>query len=115
MRRMIAAVLVSLAVSGPAWGMDGNKLYSYCSDTSRFESGVCMGVIVGNIDAMKAISTYSKSTKWLRNYFCLPLNATNGQLVEIVIKYLKGHPETRHTRASDEIYIALQKAFPCKR
>ncbi len=39
---------------------------------------------------------------------------TNGQVRDVVVKYLKDHPEERHFLASILAVKALSKAFPCK-
>lgn len=46
---------------------------------------------------------------------CYPSDVTNGQTVEIVIKYIKDHPEEWHKRAPDLVYKALAPTFGCKK
>ncbi len=40
-----------------------------------------------------------------------PSGVTVGQMTDIVVQYLKAHPEQRHFVASDLVYIALKIAF----
>ena len=46
-------------------------------------------------------------------YFCVPTDASDGQLVKVVTKYLNEHPEELHTDAAGLVANALQDAFPC--
>jgi len=46
--------------------------------------------------------------------FSSPKGVTTTQLADIVKKYLKEHPETRHENACDLVRKALQEAFPLK-
>ena len=39
---------------------------------------------------------------------------TVGQLVEVVVNYLRDHPEARHYAANSVAGVALKQAFPCK-
>lgn len=48
-----------------------------------------------------------------RQRFCTPDNVTNGQMEDIVVKYLKDHPDERHMLAAILVVKAMTKAFPC--
>jgi hypothetical protein len=45
---------------------------------------------------------------------CISGEITNGQLVDVVKKYLEQNPETRHLHRSTLVFRALSGAFPCK-
>lgn len=45
--------------------------------------------------------------------FCVPENATNGQIQLVVTKYLRDHPERLHQSAKFLIPDAMTDAFPC--
>jgi len=45
---------------------------------------------------------------------CIPASSQAGQLKDIVVKYLRDHPETRHFEAYALVYVALGQAFNCK-
>jgi len=61
----------------------------------------CVGYIIGVVDAS--------------NLVC-PENTVNvGQLSDIVIKYLKENPATRHYNATGLVQISLAPLFPCKK
>ena len=44
---------------------------------------------------------------------CIPQRATSGQLADVLINYLRGHPETRHKEIGTLAMYAFKKAFPC--
>lgn len=45
--------------------------------------------------------------------FCRPENTENGQLVKIVLKYIRQNPKDAHQPTKFVAMRALQKAFPC--
>ena len=46
-------------------------------------------------------------------YFCVPTDASDGQLVKVVTKYLNEHPEDQYLSAGGAVANALHEAFPC--
>ena len=48
-----------------------------------------------------------------RQLFCPDPSMENGQIVDVVVKYLKDHPENRHSDAAILVAVALMKTFPC--
>lgn len=46
--------------------------------------------------------------------FCRPDDIENGQLVRIVVKYIRDAPEFAHLPAPSLIINAMRKAYPCK-
>jgi Ssp1 endopeptidase immunity protein Rap1a len=80
----------------------GNDLYEKCiSPPKTIESAYCIGYVSGVADT-------------LTNGTCIPQTATVGQASDIVVKYLREHPEYRHVPASILAAWALLDAFPCK-
>jgi hypothetical protein len=49
------------------------------------------------------------------SYFCLPSAVTNGQVIEVFVKYVNEHPEKLHLSSSTQLTDALLQYFPCKR
>jgi hypothetical protein len=43
----------------------------------------------------------------------VPHSVTNGQMIDIAVKYLKDRPEERHLSAAILVVEAMTKAFPC--
>jgi len=116
-------VAVSLFVASPVMAelgiyfTDGNSLQKNCIETEKettinnaLPSGLCLGYIRGVSDLHSTLSRNLLP----KPLFCSPKNATAGQLVKIVIKFLNEHPEIMlHEPASGLVLCALIEAFPC--
>jgi hypothetical protein len=90
----------------------GNTLLEECTrGGGGVPSPYCSGYIHGASDA--AQSTVRALGK-KNGPFCLPRDASGSQIVDVVIKYLRDHPEERHYFAADEVTLALVAAFPCQ-
>ena len=88
---------------------DGNWLYNQCeAGQNTVDFSFCLAYVTGATDAWVDAQVVSKT-----KYFCLPKNGTVGQIVDVVRKYLRDHPETRQYAADSEIEAAIQTAFPC--
>jgi hypothetical protein len=46
---------------------------------------------------------------------CIPVAATGTELRDVMIKYLKNHPEDQHLKAATIASRAFMKAYPCSR
>jgi hypothetical protein len=70
--------------------------------------GIVDGVETGNLTTMIQMrpTTVPKS-------FCRPDSVENGQLVKIVLKYVRENPEEAHQPTRFVALWAFQKAFPC--
>jgi hypothetical protein len=112
----IAGVVVSLWRSG-AWGevrMDGNELMRRCGfSRTSYEYGFCFGSIIGVAELVSALNILGLIEG--RQSACVPANAANGQIVDVVKNYLRDNPAQRHMMASGLIVAALIQAFPCQR
>jgi hypothetical protein len=106
----------------------GNDLLEACSMPDNLAAeGYCIGYVVGAIEGMKlgAVSVLAfiapeqsgvEHLDRMSNIalnFCIPADASNRQLVEVVVKYLRENPETRHETARTLIHSALVESFPC--
>jgi hypothetical protein len=81
----------------------GNRLLGYCTTSAPGPAEmVCLGYVEGVADDMEA-----------KRMICLPAHVTTGQLEDIVVRYLREHPESRHLVASELIAGALLETFPC--
>ena len=88
--------------SVPFW--DGNNLYEICtSPKGSPKMSLCLAYVMGASDAFQ-----------FARVICPPKELTNGQTVDVVVKLLRDHPETRHSSAPSEVATALMRAFPCK-
>ena len=108
MIRIVFATAALLAAS-PAMAqrvstIDGNKLLGFC--TSKTPDG-CDAYISGVADTIAAEGKAKAPA-------CIPPAVTGTQLRDVVIKFIKSHPETRQLKAGVLTIRALSAAFPCK-
>jgi hypothetical protein len=87
--------------------LDGNILWGLCSSPTDSEGGVACRVYVAGVADTFAVYAPHK--------FCLPANATEIQIADVVTKYLRDHPESRQYTAESEVEAALSVAFPCRK
>ena len=81
----------------------GNEIFQRCnSDIGTPDSVGCVGYVAGIADALT-----------LTNTICVPTDVSVVQVRDIVLKYLREHPERRHYNASGLAATALVSAFPC--
>ena len=110
--------LFVLSMSVYVEAMTGNKLMENCekydvevSQQDYTETGYCAGYITGTIYGMG----YFISFLDYENRFCMPTkNLQHGQMVKVVIKYLKDNPQRLHENYTHLIFSAVSEAFPCK-
>ena len=108
MKKLLIIFGLSLGLSSPALGgyYTGNDLYADCQkDADLWKRYRCMGYVtaISDMHDVYNISTTS----------CVPLGATVGQLMDVVTAYLRDNPQKRHAPASQQVTLALSKAFPC--
>ena len=108
MRYLIALLLVVLISSYPdtgraQTGTTGNELLNNCTSKTPMWKTFCLGYVAGIRDALP------------RNIACIPKAVTIGQLQDIVLKYLREHPESRHRGRYPLVVRAYREAFPCAR
>jgi Rap1a immunity proteins len=106
------------------WGIvTGTVLYSWCSSkidgggneavANYVEQERCSGYIVGVSDAIGGFLYATKARA-----VCLPIDATGQrgkQIRDVVVKYLKDHPELRIRLAATLVTEALLDAWDCSK
>jgi hypothetical protein len=111
MKRLIClcvAVIVLGAV--PAGAMTGNELRNDAHKGGESFSFI-HGFIEGTISGFGLCALASTN----KNPFCFPKGVTQGQTINVVLKYLDDHPEELHEPASILILKAVKTAWPCKK
>lgn len=101
-KRALLAAAVVLGVSSPTWAMTGNELREYC--TTRWD--LCHGFIVG---AAWMFRFEMQSV----NPICFGDGVTWDQVHDVVMNYLKDHPEVGQEHAIVVITWAIREAFDC--
>jgi hypothetical protein len=70
-----------------------------------YMQGECVGIIRGLVDAAHLQPP---------SPLCVPDDATNGQMVRVVVSYIDRHPERMHQSFAYLAFDALKEASPCK-
>lgn len=115
--RALCVILMLLGAISPtpavAGFKTGNDLLRECEagdgpKPSMLMWGTCAGYVIGAADAIGFWTAVEDGQS------CIPTSSQAGQLRDIVVKYLRDHPETRHFEAYALIHVALGQAFSCK-
>jgi|ETNmetMinimDraft_35_1059890.scaffolds.fasta_scaffold260560_1 hypothetical protein len=117
MKGLVLALGVGLAVlftasEGRAGFLMGQALHKECSaDGGSCGESTCMAYILGVVDAGVGVG---RRIEWQGGWSaCIPKGVTGNQMVEVVKKSLRAHPEDWHTQANGLVARALNEAFPC--
>ncbi len=109
MRYFIALALVICAfavMARPAGAQfyTGNKLHEVCNatDETRILAAACVGYVTGAFDFLV----------W-RKEACVPNTVSMAHLTDVVITYLKAHPDKRHLVAAEIVAAVTTSAWPC--
>jgi hypothetical protein len=120
-------LISSCLVAQDDWKADGDSLLTKCSLAVRAFDGeklssadaaagsFCVGYILGSHDTdymVQMLEEHEKIT--LLKHACSPSNASTGQMVRVVVKYLRDNPERLNMPASVLITDAIRSSFPCK-
>ncbi|MFV0645597.1 MAG: Rap1a/Tai family immunity protein [Sphingomonadaceae bacterium] len=109
------------AVSSPGLSQDivmsmnttGNDLYARCTAPAKNKTGnadfsFCQGYIFAASDYYATMAANTGSDA------CYKTGATNGQLVDLTIKYLQDNPGERHRPANFAVMAVIGQLFgPC--
>ena len=95
---LVLVLVAGTAQAGTFW--DGNKLLSKLRGET-IEQMQALGYIMGAADAMDTVVV------------CAPLNATAGQMQDMVKNYLDNYPAVRHLAADSIISVVLGRVWPC--
>lgn len=91
--------------SGSAWLESCTQKYSEALYV------LCLGFVQG-AEAAHDIDT---RVGGMPPFFCMPQQVSYGQMVQVVVKYLKDRPQELHEPFGALVYKAFRQAFPCPR
>ena len=125
-KTLLACFLLVIANTSKAQQISGNELLETCTSENQVMAGFCIGYIIGysegapwgtSLALTQAMTDLDTATlNVLSNSVlgsCVPVDASNKQLRDVVLKHLRNNPETRHTSARTLIWSAYSEAFPC--
>jgi len=113
MVRAFLVVLVLLGATSSAMAASWQDIAADCKKAAAgpggitrvdiaFAAGFCMGIVEGALWSLP------------RTDFCLPKDATTGQGLKVLVKYIDDHPEELHERTALLATRAFVKAWPCR-
>lgn len=119
--------MMGAATAPQAQQISGNELLETCASDNQVLAGFCIGYIIGYSEgapwgAYMAATRFTEglSTSELNEAAgvllssCVPAEASNEQLRDVVTKHIRENPETRHESARFLIWEAYIQAFPCE-
>lgn len=86
--------------------VDGFKLLSWCESADAAD--FCAGYVVGVIDGENLSRRDGH-----RTIYCAPKSADAANLKDVVVKYLRAHPEDHTATAASVVAVALSEVWPC--
>ena len=127
MRILITAATVSLSpLALQAQQVSGNALLDACESDLDVKTGFCVGYIAAIVEGLAwgatlagysagIISSAAEANAYngLALGYCIPPEATNAQVADMVIKRLNEAPEDRHHSARSIVTEVLTDGFPC--
>jgi len=104
-------------------GLDGNELLNFCTEAIKesgikdtFKEAYCGGYIAGYYESNTMYQTFRDEPNVSEMLsICVPKGVLLGQLILVVVNYLKNHPEKLHLDRRILVQVALKEAFPCKK
>jgi Rap1a immunity proteins len=105
-RKRAPALAIVLASAAP-WSAlaenSGNDLLTLCTP----ESAICQGYVMGVYEVLSTDRVIASRR------ICPSPIITAGEVMDITIQFLEGHPELLHSTAVSLVSRALIEAFPC--
>lgn len=98
-----AALLLAAALAAPAHAAfyTGNQLYASCTSSSTSERLICTAYILGSVDMGQGAG------------FCAPAELNGKQAEDLVVRYLRDNPQSRHLGADLIIFALFKGMWPC--
>jgi hypothetical protein len=92
---------------------DGNNLYEMCQK----DRNVAAMYVMGGIDIYIGISNglMQNGVPNSELLFCLSSRVTGSQAGDVVCKWLRDNPSSRHLTSSGVIILSLGQSFPCNK
>jgi hypothetical protein len=117
--RSFASAIFGLAVwveasNGAAEGLsytayyNGETLYRECTGEPHAQSR-CLGYVAGVADMLAAALARGDVT-----IACVPAEVTADEARDVVVRFLRDSPQSRHRAAASLIELALGDAYPCR-
>ena len=107
----VAAAAALLAASGAASAqtvttrVTAKALVAVCGE----DRSACLTYVLGTVDTFSTALALARRPQT----YCIPRGATNDQVAQAAVKYLRAHPEEGNTNAAVVVIAGLKEAYPC--
>lgn len=85
---------------------NGNQYYETCKNGGGALAGVCFGYLQGFITRERVLAPYGS--------ICFPQDGNFGQMLDILIAFLRDHPADRSRELGLLTAAAFYQVFPCQ-
>ena len=111
----LLAFLCLLLISADArGGQTGQEFLELCNGGGTWAEGYCTGYVTGAGELIDGLLLEEDLKAALDGKaFCLPGDLRKGQVRDLVLDYLRAHPEVRDKQITTVTWAALIDAFPC--
>lgn len=110
--------LIWCGFASPAFSRTGNELYGECTGETTLQVA-CINFVVGAVKGYQLGYRTSSTHAAIEGVsvditFCIPPGVvTAGQMMDVVVQYLRARPDRRHLSAAILVIDAMDFAFPC--
>jgi hypothetical protein len=111
MRWILVAIVLALAGTEPARAdgiQTGEQLLANCQSKKEPETTSCHAYILGAVDAI-----YTNQSMTFVCTFISPDGFSGEKAIDVVLEYLKAHPDDRSKSGAYTVSAALSAAYPC--
>ena len=109
MLRRALAILLVIGFSSAAHAQTGNEFLAQCDDSKGAVEGMkCLSYVDGITDGFDIAILIDNG---VQKQWTIPQGVTLGQLRDIIVGYVKAHPESRHLSMTLLAWNALNNAF----
>jgi hypothetical protein len=109
---LLLSITFLFTISTSGYSYSGNELENTCMSELEADQALCLGYIMGVLDMQKTLGIVLENHTQ-KVYFKYCGLHRYGQIIKVVKKYLRDHPEDLHVPADILTLEAMVKAFPC--
>jgi hypothetical protein len=110
------AVLFLATTLVPVSANDTEIFFKACNGRSEDKNlKICEWYIVGVLDGFATSRAVAIELNGFPDFhiFCAPKHVTTGQTIELIVAWIKNHPQDKQYTGATVIARALKDAFPC--
>jgi hypothetical protein len=114
MSRLALVAALGLAVAPAVARADEftDEYFEGCARNRQPRDNACTAYMTGFWDGLNY--GYPFGRDWALETICWPSQGTTEHMADIVVKFMREHPELRHMTLEDITVRALREAWPCE-